>query len=95
MVHITSSSRVALECLAVTLSHGAQAKVSWSVPSLQEKEFAVSLAPWPVKANLATLKATLLFQQPSGRTFSLEVTPSLEVLALYDQDDSIYKDLGL
>jgi hypothetical protein len=95
MIHITNSSRIALECLAITLSHGAQANGNWGIPPLDEKEFAVSLTPWPVKADLATLKATLLFLQPSGRTFTIEVTPSFEVQALYEQDNSIFKDLGL
>jgi len=94
-IHMTNSSRVALDCLTVTLSHGAQANGNWSVPPLDEKEFAVSIAPWPVKADLATLKAMLLFRQPSGRTFTIEVTPSFEVQALYERDDSIFKDLGL
>jgi hypothetical protein len=95
MVHITNPSRVPLECLVVTLSHGVQANGNWSVPALQETQFAVSLVSWPLKADLATLRAKLLFRQPSGRTFALEVTPSLEVLALYERDDSIFKDLGL
>jgi len=94
-IHTINSSRVALDCLTVALSHGAQANGNWSVPPLDEKEFAVSIAPWPVKADLATLKATLLFRQPSGRTFTIEVTPSFEVQALYERDDSIFKDLGL
>jgi hypothetical protein len=94
-IHMINLGRVSLECLAVTLSHGAQANGTWSVPPLQETEFTVSLRPWPVKADLATLKATLLFRQPSGRTFIIEVTPSFEVQALYERDDSIFKDLGL
>jgi hypothetical protein len=94
-VHLINPGRVSLECLAVTLSHGAQAHGTWSVPPLQESEFAVSLRPWPLKADLPTLKATLLFRQPSGRTFTIEVTPSLEVQTLYERDNSIFKDLGL
>ena len=95
MIHVTNLSRVSLDCLAITLSHGAQAKGTWGVPPLQETEFAVRLRPWPDKADLATLKANLLFQPPSGRPFIVEVTPSLEVQALYERDDSIFKDLGL
>lgn len=94
-ISMINLGRVSLECLAVTLSHGAQANRTWSVPPLQETEFTVSLRPWPVKADLATLRATLLFRQPSGRTFTIEVTPSFEVQALYERDDSIFKDLVL
>jgi hypothetical protein len=95
VIHMINLGQISLDCLAIILSHGAQANGTWSVPPLQETEFTVSLQPWPVKANLATLKATLLFRQPSGRTFAVEVTPSFEVQALYDRDDSIFKDLGL
>lgn len=94
-IHMINLGRVSLECLAVMLSHGAQVSGTWSVPPLLETEFVASLHPWPVKADLATLKATLLFRQPSGRTFTIEVTPSFEVQALYERDDSILKDLGL
>ena len=95
MLQITNTSQIAVECLAITLSHGAQANGTWSVPPLQKIEFTVPLSPWPVKANLATLKANLLLRQPSGKTFTVEVTPSFEVLTLYEQDESIFKDLGL
>jgi len=44
---------------------------------------------------LTTLKAVLLFQQPSGRTFTIETAPSLEVVALYERDESLLKELGL
>lgn len=94
-IRMINLGRVSLQCLTVTLSHGAQANGIWSVPPLQETEFTVSLRPWPARANLATLKANLLFRQPSGRTFAIEVTPSFEVQALYERDDSIFEDLGL
>lgn len=94
-IRMINLGRVSLQCLTVTLSHGAQANGIWSVPPLQETEFTVSLHPWPARANLATLKANLLFRQPSGRTFVIEVTPSFEVQALYERDDSIFEDLGL
>lgn len=93
-IQMINLGRVSLECLAVTLSHGAQAKGTWSVPPLQKTEFTFSLHPWPVKADLPTLKSTLLFRQPSGRPFIIEVVPSFEVQTLYERDDSIFKDLG-
>jgi len=94
-IRIVNLGQISLECLAVTLSHGAQVNGTWGVPPRHDTEFTMFLHPWPVKADLATLKATLLFQQPSGRTFAIEVTPSFEVQALYERDDSIFKDLGL
>ncbi|GIV67866.1 hypothetical protein [Caldilinea sp.] len=94
-IRVTNLGQISLECLAITMSHGAQVNGTWGVPPLQETEFTVSLHPWPVKADLATLRAELLFRQPSGRTFTIEVAPSFEVQALYERDDSILKDLGL
>jgi hypothetical protein len=94
-IRITNPGRIVLKCLGIVLSHGAQVAGNWNVPPLQETRFAIPLAPWPVKADLATLRATLLFQQPSGRTFTLEITPSLEVVTLYERDDSLLKDLDL
>ncbi|MGB9619011.1 MAG: hypothetical protein ACPL7K_01210, partial [Armatimonadota bacterium] len=95
MISMINPGQISLECLMVTLSHGAQVNGLWSVPPLQKTEFTVSLCPWPVKADLATLKATFLLRQPSGRTFTVEVTPSFEVQVLYERDDSILKDLDL
>jgi len=94
-VKITNLGRIALRCLTITLSHGIQVSGHWDVPPLQETQFSVSLNPWPVKADLTTLKATLLLQQPSGRTFTVETAPSLEVVALYERDESLLKELGL
>ena len=94
-VKITNRSSIALECIALELSHGAQVGGSWQVPPLRESEFTLPLAPWPVKSDLEALKATLHFRQPSGKTFAVEAIPVLEVQALYERDYSLLKDLDL
>jgi hypothetical protein len=94
-VTITNPSQVALECFSVSFSHGAQVSGYWSILPLDKTEFTIRLTPWPTKADLITMKTTLLFRQPNGATFTIGVTPSLEVVALYERDDTLLKDLDL
>jgi hypothetical protein len=94
-VQIRNQGRIALKCLEIALSHGACVTGDWPVPPLEEVYFNVSLKPWPAKNDLATLKANLLFQQPSGKTFTVKTSPSFEVAILYDRDESLLKELDL
>lgn len=94
-VQIRNQGRIALKCLEIALSHGACVTGDWPVPPLEEVHFDVPLKPWPAKNDLATLKANLLFQQPSGKTFTVKTSPSFEVAILYDRDESLLKELDL
>lgn len=96
-VKIINPSEFELECLALALSHGSAAHVTvnWHMPPHTERLFNVGLHPWPTKADLPNLRAKLVFRQPSGQTFMLEVIPDLEVEVLYERDESLLKDLGL
>lgn len=92
-VTITNPAKIALECLAITLSHGAEVRGMWFISPLQKSEFTVSLSPWPTNSDVNTLTATLLLRQPNGKTFTQVVTPTLEVSYLYDKQS--LEDLGL
>jgi hypothetical protein len=92
-VTITNPAKIALECLDITLSHGAKVSGTWFISPLQKSEFTVSLSPWPTNSDVNTLTATLLLQQPNGKTFTQVITPTLEVSYLYDKQS--LEDLGL
>ncbi len=96
VVTITNPSQIALECIAVSLSHhsAAQTRGQWAIPPLEKSVFDLRLAPWPTKSDLPS-QATLLVRQPSGVTFTVETEALLEVMSLYDRDDTLLKDLEL
>lgn len=94
-IAVINTSRIMLECLSVSLSHGVQVSGNWQIPPLAETRFSHSLSPWPAKSDLEKLKATLLFRQPNGTTFTSEVIPQLQAEALYEQPDDLLKELDL
>lgn len=96
-VTITNPSRVALECLSVSLSHtpAAESHGQWAIAPVDKTEFTLSINPWPTKTELAGLKTTLLLRQPNGAIFTFKIAPTLQVKALYERDDSLLKELGL
>lgn len=94
-VTIKNASRLAITCLSTSLSHGGQASGHWDIAPLGTTEFKTQITPWPSKGDLAGIKASLLFRQPNGKTFTIEVSPRLNVISLYEQDDSILKELDL
>lgn len=95
MVNIANPGRVALECLAISLSTGLQMSGNWPVSPLSQASFTVPANPWPAKADLQSLRAELLFRQPNGATFRRGVAPELIVRSLYERDDSIFEELEL
>lgn len=92
---ITNPSRLLLECLLISLSHGPQVSGCWEILPLEKTEFTIRIEPWPTKADLKTLRASLTLRQPNGATFKTEALPALEVTSLYDRDESLLKELGL
>ncbi len=94
-VVIINTSQIILECLGVSFSHGVQVGGNWQIPPLDETRFNLSLTPWPTESDKKNLKATLLFRQPNGTTFSSEVVPHLQVETLYEQPDDLLKELDL
>jgi hypothetical protein len=95
IVDIINPSPIVLECFSISLSHGAQVSGNWRIAPCDANRFSMPLNPWPSKADLSALKATLLFVQPNGVTLTHEVTPTLEVKSLYERDESLLKDLDL
>lgn len=96
-ITITNPSRVALECLSVSLSHKpeAESRGQWAIAPVDKTEFTLSISPWPTETELPSLKATLLLRQPNGAIFTFKIAPTLQVKALYRRDDSLLKELGL
>jgi len=92
-VTIINPTRTALECLEVTLSHGAYIRGNWRISALQQSGFTFPLKPWPTKVEAHTMTAKLLLRQPNGKTFTQTVTPQLKIRDLYDKPS--IEDLGL
>lgn len=93
-ISVNNASRIMVECLSITLSNNAQVKGSWQIAPLSQTEFNTQIAHWPTKADLPTV--SLLFRQPNGVTFTIEIAAALEVNSLYDsKNDSLLKDLEL
>lgn len=95
-IDITNPSQVSLECIAVSLSHqpDAQTRIHQNISPVGKGEFELRLAPWPTKADLP-LKATLLLRQPNGAIFDVAVEAEIDVMSLYERDDTLLKDLEL
>lgn len=96
-ITITNPSRVALECLSVSLSHKpeAESRGQWAIAPVDKTEFTLRISPWPTSTERLSLKATLLLRQPNGATFTFETDPALQVKELYKRDDSLLKELDL
>jgi len=95
IINVINASQIKLECLSVSLSTKTQADGTWQILPLCETKLQIAFNTWPSKSDLENLKARLLFQQPNGATFTVEVKPLLEVTSLYERDSSLLKDLEL